>query len=687
MCSKFLAILCSVSTVTALNPISKDSSSFTTTNLSENVNLLVALRVSDSLREFLRLPIGPTTQAIEAFRVGFLEPGATNEEKIRKILYLQIEASDDSTQMLYLGFEDGMFIGYLNNGDGNNIFTYLPNENSPCLDANIPRNCRSYFDTDNTGTPTIRTRTRGDYDPRTRVWYSTAKSTLESHWSAVYVFATTETLGITFSSPIFGPANSTNDDNNSSTFIGAVGVDYDLIAIEAFLIKEYGSKNGVVFIVDAANDKMIAASVPNASIVMVNGQPQQLPAVNSTNQLIAATYKRILETQPSEQSSFSLITSDHAIQVVLFVDSFGLFWRIVTIRGAMIDPSASIQPNSFGTKVIFTTFAIGATSTVVASAFFSTTYRRQNKQSEQTELPGWWPKPLAVSFIFILVGSFLCYLAALSYLYGDYSNNQGAHNSSTLISCAVRGWLFSLGLAVTMSGLLVKAVAFRSVQPSKRGEFPAISTFKLGAIGLFPVLVMVALQVVISRIDPYTPKDFFYENDSGVMHSIVCDTVTRNPAIGVFCVLLWIPLLALAALLSRKSYECSVVTTKARRLTLLVNHSLAIVVLLFAVSALSISASALLIVRAILLFWFALSVQLFVLIDLLLDRTPVSRPQVANTVSRHSSKPTSHSRQSAKAHVLFPVERPSIYTLPETELHLDYQPNSSDYVAEEFLVI
>ena len=92
------------------------------------------------------------------------------------------------------------------------------------------------------------TSTDVQYDPRVRPWYQGAKQTGGIHWTDIYIFFTDKQPGINASYPIR---------NAKGEFVGAVGLDIELVEISRFLQALEIGKSGMAFIVNG-KDQLVA---------------------------------------------------------------------------------------------------------------------------------------------------------------------------------------------------------------------------------------------------------------------------------------------------------------------------------------------------------------------------------------------------------------------------------------------
>lgn len=87
------------------------------------------------------------------------------------------------------------------------------------------------------------------FDPRVRPWYQGALTSLDIHWTDVYLFASTRKPGMTVSIPIYDTANNLQ---------AVCGIDIDISSFSRFLQGIKIGSRGVAYIFDRENGRIIA---------------------------------------------------------------------------------------------------------------------------------------------------------------------------------------------------------------------------------------------------------------------------------------------------------------------------------------------------------------------------------------------------------------------------------------------
>lgn len=122
---------------------------------------------------------------------------------------MQSLESDARYYHLWVGFDDGSFLGYYNKGAFDlanpDLFaiSYMSSGNQDCLTAyNVTAPCREYFEADPATGARRRSFDGQTYDCRGRGWYSDTASTNQAQWTAMYVDKSTNQPAFAFCAPL-----------------------------------------------------------------------------------------------------------------------------------------------------------------------------------------------------------------------------------------------------------------------------------------------------------------------------------------------------------------------------------------------------------------------------------------------------------------------------------------------------
>jgi len=236
--------------------------------------------------------------------------------------------------MAYLGFENGMFIGYSTPSPGS--LTFMSNGNHSCPKWNITSRCRSVYGGNSTdpvtGEISGESTSAFTYDPRWRPWYTESMTQGGSVWTDPYIYSDEITIGLTAARQIV---------SNSDQILGVVGTDFTLASIEIEL-SVIALEDMFIFIVDQFG-KMIAASVSGIS---VDGAKQLY--ANATNHPLVSNIALHIEKDAlvdgglggwshANGTVFSINIDQkglHWVQVVDLTDEHNLKWHVVIVETA-----------------------------------------------------------------------------------------------------------------------------------------------------------------------------------------------------------------------------------------------------------------------------------------------------------------------------------------------------------------
>ena len=269
-------------------------------------NYEVAKSTEDAVRNFMKPPVDINRLTANGFKLGALKLSDLPAYRLDQFTKL---VSYPTTYMVYAGFENGFFNGYIRSGD-----SYKYTE-APVRPINSPiKEARKYYAA-NTETGAIDwkiTRNR-TYDHRNRTWYKEAMAAEgKSIWSSIYGFSSTNALGLTHCAPV--------TDNGGQK--GILAVDYTLSSINTFLVNANKNTDRIVFLVEHATKEMVASSTGDLTSTRVK-------AVESENKVIMSVAKFLDKEGWKETGDQAFLKNDgHAIQVKKYKDST-LDWDIV----------------------------------------------------------------------------------------------------------------------------------------------------------------------------------------------------------------------------------------------------------------------------------------------------------------------------------------------------------------------
>ena len=201
---------------------------------SQEFNFEISKRTENTIKQFMSVPHIPNQITKHNMQVGLLEVSGT--ENMRKNFFSQL-ISFPTIYMIYAGFENGFFSGYFrktadpityqytDRKAGNNdtrLYWWANNDNGDVLYNQGVQRSRQY-------------------DPRVRGWYVQTKEAMKSVWSSIYIFASSNQLGLTACEPVT---------DSSGNLVGVLAVDYTLGDIDKFLTHEFASEGRAVYLVE-----------------------------------------------------------------------------------------------------------------------------------------------------------------------------------------------------------------------------------------------------------------------------------------------------------------------------------------------------------------------------------------------------------------------------------------------------
>ena len=204
----------------------------------------------------------------------------------------------------------------------------------------------------------------GEFTLQNEAWYREAVVRATNIWSPVYNWAVEPfPLSIATSSPVY------DADKN---LVGVVAVEQQLARISDFLRSLKISSEGKTFIIER-NGLLIGDSAEEKPFEVVNGKPERLQAVESTDPLIQATAKYLEKefgdfnriTQ-AKQLSFKFDGESQFVQVAPWQDELGLDWLVV-VAVPESDFMEQINENTRST-IMLCMLALGV---AIASGFYT----------------------------------------------------------------------------------------------------------------------------------------------------------------------------------------------------------------------------------------------------------------------------------------------------------------------------
>lgn len=248
-----------------------------------------------------------------------IETGNLNLEDfpaLERYFWHQTQLSD-AVPYVYFGNERGEFIGVRQEPDGTTTLRIRDKSTAPI---------RNIYQLDRLG-KRIELIDSFEYDPRPRPWYEAAVAAGKPTWSPIYVFASSQALGITPVMPIY---------KDTGELQGVLATDLTLSEISDFLKKLKISQSGQVFIIEESGE-IVASSANEPPFVTTEAGEKRLHAGASTEPLIRKAVQNLLARFESlkkieaTQLTFEINGDRQFFQVTPIGDARGLHWLMLVV--------------------------------------------------------------------------------------------------------------------------------------------------------------------------------------------------------------------------------------------------------------------------------------------------------------------------------------------------------------------
>jgi signal transduction histidine kinase/DNA-binding NarL/FixJ family response regulator len=274
----------------------------------------ISTNVSESLDCYLNTPHQIDRINVKAISEGILD--LNDRSRLRRYFHEQMQAFP-SFGYINFGGVDGSFIG---------IYRKSPDELLlEVIDPKIPNRLNTYT-TNDRGDPERLLKTI-DYFFERENWYRDAVIAKKPLWTDIYSWQDNPSiLSISASYPIY---------DGKQQLVGTIGIDILLSQLSEFLQQIEIRPAAKIFILDR-NDKLVATSSGERAYDLKNNKAERIEGVNSTDKIIQATTKLLVDRfgslrsiQKSEQLDLEIDGETTFVQVTPWRDSYGLDWSIV----------------------------------------------------------------------------------------------------------------------------------------------------------------------------------------------------------------------------------------------------------------------------------------------------------------------------------------------------------------------
>ncbi|MGZ2257918.1 cache domain-containing protein [Roseobacter sp. A03A-229] len=161
-----------------------------------------------------------------------------NFQQLEKLLFQQLQISPQFAGLFY-GDEAGNFVYVMRSNGPGPFRTKIIRQNDEGRHTDLIWRDNRY------GAVEYRQDPEDTFDPRSRLWYQSARDKLASIWTDPYIFFTSQTPGITAASPVF---------DDEGVLQGVVGVDIGIESISEFLSRLNIGDSGKALILNRNGD-------------------------------------------------------------------------------------------------------------------------------------------------------------------------------------------------------------------------------------------------------------------------------------------------------------------------------------------------------------------------------------------------------------------------------------------------
>jgi signal transduction histidine kinase/CheY-like chemotaxis protein len=298
----------------------------------------ITLRIEQYLQTYVSTPHQINQLNANAVRLGEVNP--QDLPKLEQHLWYQLETFDAVTAV-YVGAESQEHVA-VERSDNGDFQVKISGETTH-------HEVRIYA-ADRPGNHTKLLRSRPNYDPRTRPWYTSAVQSKTAQWGGIYRLFATPKYVLNASLPIY-------DDRGK--LLGVAAVDFSLTGISQFLRSLKIGKSGETFILERNTGLLVGSSatqqpyvIENLTAPIAQQNPVRVKAADSSDALTRNTVQHLLQRFGSlsrigekQRLDFDIDGQRQFLQVVPLKNAQGLDWLIVVVvpEGDFMD---QIQANT-----------------------------------------------------------------------------------------------------------------------------------------------------------------------------------------------------------------------------------------------------------------------------------------------------------------------------------------------------
>jgi PAS domain S-box-containing protein len=296
--------------------LSVENSQRAVNDLAQKLHTEVAARVKQHVDSYLAEPRNIAMMNVREFQLGHLS--LENTPALEERLAKEIQFFNNVSR-IHVADSRGNFTG-IERVSGNSFRFNITNADS--------EEGLIIYNADNQGQRGQVLQKDPGFKLSNQSWYQSALKNQQGTWSSVYAYASTMSLSIIYSTPLY---------DRSKKLIGVTGVDLSLAEIGEYLRTIRVGQTGQVFIVDRQG-YLIASSIKERPFVVINGQISRLKGSSSSMPLISTAAKYLLNNYPdlndlrsSQQMKFTVDGVENYLQVTPLTSHKGVDWLILVV--------------------------------------------------------------------------------------------------------------------------------------------------------------------------------------------------------------------------------------------------------------------------------------------------------------------------------------------------------------------
>jgi methyl-accepting chemotaxis protein len=284
----------------------------------------------NKLARQVRIEVGARTRLI--MENYFKEPHKITSSNINALRLKQINLENREAMEQHLFFNLQVFPGigesYVGLPDGSIIYVARAEDGTFIANTNTKFPIREKYELDNQGRRTKLLKVTNTFDARLRPWYKIAVEKREKSWTDVYLFSSSQTLGIAAAEPYY---------DQQGKLVAIFSTNLPLQALSNFLRDLKVSQTGQAFVIDRVGG-LAATSTGESPFIEVNGEKKQVKAVESQNLLTNKTSQYLQKefgdfTQIKDQRElfFDIDGKRQYVLVQPYSDGKGLDFMVVVV--------------------------------------------------------------------------------------------------------------------------------------------------------------------------------------------------------------------------------------------------------------------------------------------------------------------------------------------------------------------